>query len=652
MKKLNLLFAVPGVLAMQTAIAQSTSHLTLSDPYPKPGEKLTLTYNPEGTPLAGEKGLSATVYFIDNKDFPTDDIALKPVGKSLQGQLTIPATAKSFMIRIGKDDLVDNNSDKGYIYLVHNGKKPVPGAYASKAYILSTGMGSALANIKRDIDGSIDLYKKDITENPGIDKEYQSNYYMLLAGKKDPASAALLNEKLNSLSKSTEEKDLMLAKDIYYATKRNAQADSLLALTKAKYPNGESVKNIKFMSFIQEQDPDKKEAIYKDYIQYYPENASDKRSPHDNMRIQLAAAYLKADKMEAFSRLAAQVKDKARLAGSLNGKAYELAKSGQKLDEAAALSKQSLDYVSAQINNPPAMPYYSKASLKKNYKSAYDSYADTYALILYKQGKHKEALSFEQPVYEQATEPDAEISYNYATILKANGQDAKAKQVLEKAVQKGKSSGEIDTALKEMYAKTKGSDSGFDTYYASLKSASDAALKAKLVKEMINQPAPAFTLKDFDGNAVSLASLKGKVVVVDFWATWCGPCKASFPGMQLAVNKYKDNPNVKFLFIDTWEHGDNYIDGAKKFIADNKYTFHVLIDEKNEDNRQAKVVTTFNVDGIPTKFVIDGNGNIRFKHVGYSGSTSGVLDEVSAMVDLALNPDAAVAGAQKVTKNE
>ena len=101
--------------------------------------------------------------------------------------------------------------------------------------------------------------------------------------------------------------------------------------------------------------------------------------------------------------------------------------------------------------------------------------------------------------------------------------------------------------------------------------------------------------------------------------------------------------NVKFLFVDTWENGDNYEDGVKKFIADNKYTFHVLLDEKNEEGRQAKVVGSYKVEGIPTKFIIDKNGNIRFKYVGYSGSSEKVLDEVTNMVTLAGNPDAVAA---------
>jgi thiol-disulfide isomerase/thioredoxin len=123
--------------------------------------------------------------------------------------------------------------------------------------------------------------------------------------------------------------------------------------------------------------------------------------------------------------------------------------------------------------------------------------------------------------------------------------------------------------------------------------------------------------------------LKGKVVVLDFWATWCGPCKASFPAMQTAVNKYKDDANVVFLFIDTRENKEPQPmkDDAAKFVKDNNYTFHVLLDEKD------KIIANYNVSGIPTKFVIDPKGNVKYTSVGYNGNADELVQELSLMVE-------------------
>jgi peroxiredoxin len=164
--------------------------------------------------------------------------------------------------------------------------------------------------------------------------------------------------------------------------------------------------------------------------------------------------------------------------------------------------------------------------------------------------------------------------------------------------------------------------------------------KASVAKKMINEPAPTFALKDMAGKTISLADLKGKVVIIDFWATWCGPCKVSFPGMQMAVTKYKDDPNVEFLFIDVSERTEDYVNEVKKFIADNNYTFHVLFDDKNpETGRLNKTAKIYGAPGIPAKYVIDKKGNIRFKSIGFGGTVEKLVEEVDYMIELANNPD-------------
>jgi len=165
-----------------------------------------------------------------------------------------------------------------------------------------------------------------------------------------------------------------------------------------------------------------------------------------------------------------------------------------------------------------------------------------------------------------------------------------------------------------------------------------------------NQAAPLFTLQDMNGKMVSLADCKGKVVVLDFWATWCGPCKASFPGMQQAVNKYKDTQDVVFLFIDTREKMENYKQFVTDFITNNHYTFKVLYDEMSFDGTKSKLYQDYKLAGIPTKFVIDKSGIVRFEEIGFASGKSdqSLAKEVSDMIEEAKKP--AVTGTSTKTK--
>jgi len=182
---------------------------------------------------------------------------------------------------------------------------------------------------------------------------------------------------------------------------------------------------------------------------------------------------------------------------------------------------------------------------------------------------------------------------------------------------------------KKAYVKTKGSEAGFDELLAGVKKKAIADLREELKKKIVNKPAVDFSLKGLDGNIVKLSELKGKVVVIDFWATWCGPCIASFPSLQKVYEKYKSHPDVVILALNTWENEEGAEREAKvrKFMEEKKFTFPVLFDDN--------FVYKYGVEGIPTKFIIDKKGMIQFKNVGFEGAK--MFDEMSVQIDMLLD---------------
>src|SRR5262249_21362197 len=88
----------------------------------------------------------------------------------------------------------------------------------------------------------------------------------------------------------------------------------------------------------------------------------------------------------------------------------------------------------------------------------------------------------------------------------------------------------------------------------------------------VGQKAPDFELKDPDGQTIKLSSLKGKVVVLDFWATWCGPCKMAMPGIQKLHEEFKGKP-VKVFGVNIWEKDGDPV----AYMASKKYTYGLLL---------------------------------------------------------------------------
>ena len=262
-----------------------------------------------------------------------------------------------------------------------------------------------------------------------------------------------------------------------------------------------------------------------------------------------------------------------------------------------------------------------------------------HARILKANGRNDDAMKFMEMVYPYYSKT-AEYADLYVGLLNQLGRQSEVIPYIKQCVPEDATTQEMLDLLKADYLKNN-PNGNFDQYLASLKNAEQIEKdRAKALSELIDLPVTLYALDRMGGGRVDLAAKKGKILFLDFWATWCAPCKASMPGGQMTVDRWKDNKDVEFYFVDTQETKANYRESAEAFIKSKGYTFTVLYDNGEvgkQDQLYKSMASVLHTSGIPLKVIIDRKGHIRWMGSGYHGSPTQMADEISYILEYLVN---------------
>lgn len=598
-KSIILLF----LLAFSFSFAQS-GKIQLKNPEFKPGVENEYIYKSADEIKIPHNSLIAVVYSGKTKgSFKNKYVPLLKKGTDYEFTLKVPDSTNVLFLCLvdSKNKTVDNNSEKAYVvYLNSKTKQDLENAKLSQLNIFWAA--NYMLKTKISQEETIAHYEDLFKQNPKLkETAVYVDYLNLKYRINKEETAPKLIQIAQKLEKSNDEKDLNTAYTIY-SNLKNIEKETLLKKQIIKsFPKGDVAKSDFWYSYYNNSLRTVNSTL-ESQKKYYSIFNDRSNLANDNFYSQIISIYAKnrdTINMEKYERL---ISDKLYFTGIYNNEAWSLV--GEDLNSPAKeiafaekISKKSIDFVKGTMNNSE------ENGNQFQLQGDYNMYADTYALILYKQKKYDLAFQYQDEINKNDG-LDTGGKERYAAYMeKVKGLDF-TKDYLEKQLIAGTDSKVMLNQLQNIYKTLNLPEGEFEKIKENSTKSSSQKAKDEIIKTFGSDKAIDFTLTNLEGKNVKMSDYLGKVVILDFWATWCGPCRASFPAMQELVTKYK-NDKVVFLFMDVWEKGDAKETQSKvtKFISDNKYTFNVLYDFKDE------IVAKYKIQSIPSKIIIDKYGN-------------------------------------------
>lgn len=599
---------------------------------PQVGQVVSFTYSPPGTPLATDSTIEARYVRYNSPSTMSQSrpasLNLTRQGADYVGKLRLPGRDVAGLMLLFRNSQqprrVDANRSNLYVIPVCDANGcPVPHAMGGQASVFSRTGFLNETGVRPDPNRLVVLYEGELAQNPSLRPDYWSDYLAALIKQRKPGYGPRVKKEINAYLASRPTPtaaELNAAAGLYESLGDFAGANAQRERLKTLDPAGSLAQRDRAMAVRNEANWARKKELYEAYVREFPNSP---QTP--SLTVLMADGYFKNGDIRGLLTFmdgpaAAQIDPLM-----LNPMAFQLADDRRSLPEAEQLVRRAMTLLDAQ----PRPRNLSAAGWEEEKQNRRKQLLNTLARTLEQQGNYADAYAvytqFMSPDDVENSDPRTNERY-FLCALRAN-HAADARPLAEAAVGVGKATTGLKTQLHSWYAKQPGQDAAkADAYVAALEADLRAGQRDELRTKLINEPAPAFSMTDLQGRTIASSALKGKVVVLDFWATWCAPCVASFPAMQQAQTRFQGDPNVRFLFVNTREGGP--LQRVHNFMDKHTYPFVVPIDGSQ------RVANAYKVQGIPTKVVIDANGRVRYRAVGYNGNPEATVDELTLVVEL------------------
>lgn len=608
--------------------------------FPKEQDTVELVYDARTTVLKDAKDISAQLTGYTDFKWTTTDLKFTKNDSVWTAKYILPAHLGLMNLVFKSDTLVDKGGEQTYSYILSaNDKRQMSGGMLGWGMLRTPHI---VAGVPYVVDST--SYKTDEILLMWVKYELQyhpeNRFRVLYAAASalkhmnTPESLTKLNKELNTLEQIPDirEEDLLEIYRVYKdLLKDSTKAEAIQQKIVAQFPNGQYVKDqqrLADFNLIQKaKTDDERLKAATDFIDKHPYQEAEVAFNEAN-RISYISAYW------IISVYTSMKKDLANYSKYMS-----------KIAPYEALSNviyRSLDvpYISQKSMGPTEILPYARVIMERlnyykdnfqgdKYATLYYANAPLFAKILVDNKLYDEAFVYAAAAQSAASYKNADLNDTYVRVLEGQGKAKELQMALEKSYAMNQSSTYMLELMKKNYSTKNKSDRGYEQYLAGLKNADKGKeLKEKVQKLLINKDIADFELLDQHGKKVRLSAQKGKIVVLDFWASWCAPCKGAFPGMKLAVDHFKNDPNVAFYFINTQERKSDMKEYVTNYMKENNYPFTVLLDADSKASKAA------GVGPIPHKMVVGPNGKLRFSEVGYMGSTSELADEIIEMVNV------------------